>query len=97
MSCEKYIQLYILKLEATFIFCEQKNFIRRSFALRVHQNLCCMGWGFASDPLGELTALPDSVAGFKGASQQGWGEKGEERDLKEENKKDGREGKKIAP
>jgi len=53
------------------------------FALRIHQN--DVGWDFASESTGDITdALPDSLAGFKGAGWDG-GEEGRTRrgDLRE--------------
>ena len=36
------------------------------------------GWRSAPEPAGELTALPDSLAGFKGPTSKGGGGKGKE-------------------
>jgi len=37
------------------------------------------GWGSAQTPLGELTALPQTLAEFNGPTSKGKGKKGRER------------------
>jgi len=50
-------------------------------------------WGFAPDPAGELTALPDLLAGFKGPTYKGREDKGAENKGKGKGREeDGREG-----
>ena len=57
------------------------------FKAKMHQNPK-FGWGSAQTPLGELTALPRSLAGFKGPTSkgrgaEGMGEEGTGRDRRE--------------
>jgi len=40
------------------------------FKAKMHQNPK-FGWGSVPDPAGELTALPDLLAGFKGPTSKG--------------------------